>query len=72
MFHKDKDGYTCGRQLRFHKTDLVVDFFKDLWGYFKVRRKFWLAPLILIVVFCALILLFGGATGVTPFIYSLF
>lgn len=47
-------------------------FLKDLWGYFKTRKKFWLAPLMLILVFCALILLFGGATGLTPFIYSLF
>lgn len=47
-------------------------FFIDLWGYFKTRRKFWLAPLILILTFCALILLFGGSTGLTPFIYSLF
>ncbi len=47
-------------------------FFKDLWGYFKARKKFWLAPIMLILVFCALILLFGGVTGLTPFIYSLF
>lgn len=47
-------------------------FIKELWTYFKTRKKFWLAPLMLILVFCALILLFGGTTGLTPFIYSLF
>lgn len=49
-----------------------MQFFKDLWGYFLARKKFWLAPLILVLVFCTLILIFGSTTGLSPFIYSLF
>lgn len=50
----------------------MIDLLKDLWGYLKARKKYWLAPVILILVFCGLILIFGSATGLTPFIYSLF
>ena len=49
-----------------------MEFLNDLWGYFRVRKKLWLAPIILILVFCGLILIFGGATGLAPFIYPLF
>jgi hypothetical protein len=48
--------------------DLLV----DLWGYLRARKKIWLTPVILILVFCGLILIFGAATGLLPFIYPLF
>lgn len=50
----------------------MTDLLKDLWGYMKDRKKYWLAPVILILVFCGLILIFGASTGLAPFIYSLF
>ncbi|MCT4560365.1 MAG: DUF5989 family protein [Crocinitomicaceae bacterium] len=50
----------------------MIDFFHDLWGYIKQRKKFWLTPLLLILVFCGLILIFGASTGLSPFIYSIF
>jgi len=50
----------------------MIDLLTDLWGYLKERKKFWLAPVILILVFVGLILLFGSATGLSPFIYSIF
>jgi hypothetical protein len=49
-----------------------MDFFNDLWGFLKVRKKFWLLPLILmLLVFGALIVLSSGS-AVAPFIYTLF
>jgi hypothetical protein len=50
----------------------MIDLLTDLWGYLKDRKKFWLAPVILILVFIGLILIFGAASGLSPFIYSLF
>ena len=50
----------------------MTDLLKDLWGYMKDRKKYWLAPVILILVFCGLILIFGASSGFAPFIYSLF
>lgn len=49
-----------------------MDFFHDLWGFLKVRKKFWLLPLILmLLLFGALIVLTSGS-AVAPFIYTLF
>lgn len=50
----------------------MLDLLADIWGYMKARKKWWLAPVILILVFCGLILIFGASTGLSPFIYSLF
>ncbi len=49
-----------------------MDFLKDLWGFLKTRKKFWLLPIILtLLLFGALIILSSG-TAVAPFIYTLF
>lgn len=49
-----------------------MEFLKDLWGFLKVRKKFWLLPIILtLLLFGALIVLTGGS-AIAPFIYTLF
>lgn len=49
-----------------------MDFLKDLWGFLKVRKKFWLLPIILfLLVFGVLIVLTSGS-AIAPFIYTLF
>ena len=49
-----------------------MDLLRDLWGFFKVRKKYWLLPIILILLlFGALIVLTSG-TAVAPFIYTIF
>lgn len=49
-----------------------MDVLKDLWLFMKERRKFWLAPVIIILVLMGILLVFGGGSAVAPFIYSLF
>jgi hypothetical protein len=49
-----------------------MDFFKDLWGFLKTRKKFWLLPIIVtLLLFGALIVLTSGS-AVAPFVYTLF
>lgn len=49
-----------------------MDFLKDLWGFLKVRKKFWLLPIIaFMMVFGVLIVLTGGS-AIAPFIYAIF
>lgn len=49
-----------------------MDFLKDLWGFLRVRKKFWLLPLILmLLLFGGLIVLTSGS-AIAPFIYTLF
>ena len=49
-----------------------MEFFKDLWDFMRVRKKFWLAPIIIVLLlFGGLIVLVEG-TAVAPFIYTIF
>lgn len=49
-----------------------MDFLKDLWAFFSHRKKYWLLPIILILlIFGALIVLTSGS-AIAPFIYTLF
>jgi hypothetical protein len=49
-----------------------MDFLKDLWGFLKTRKKFWLLPIIIVLLlFGALIILTSGS-AIAPFIYTLF
>lgn len=49
-----------------------MSFFKELWTFMKVRKKFWLLPIfVMMVVFGGLIVLTQGS-AVAPFIYTIF
>jgi hypothetical protein len=49
-----------------------MDFLKELFQFLKVRKKFWLLPIIIVMlVFGGLIILAQGS-AVAPFIYTLF
>lgn len=49
-----------------------MEFIRDLWGFLKVRKKFWLLPIILtLLLFGALIVLTSGS-AIAPFIYTVF
>ena len=49
-----------------------MSFLTELWRFMRVRKKFWLAPiLIMMVVFGGLVVLTKGS-AVAPFIYTLF
>jgi len=49
-----------------------MDFLIDLWGFLKVRKKYWLLPIILtLLLFGGLIMLTSGSV-IAPFIYALF
>ncbi len=49
-----------------------MDFLKDLWGFLKVRKKFWLLPLLIILLLFGVLIVFTSGSAVAPFIYTLF
>lgn len=49
-----------------------MEFLKDLWGFLKARRKFWLVPVILALLLIGVLVVIGGSSAVAPFIYTLF
>lgn len=49
-----------------------MDFLMELWAFMKVRKKFWLLPVIVMMaVFGGLVVLSQGS-AVAPFIYTIF
>jgi len=48
------------------------DLLKDLWLFIKERKKFWLLPVIIILLILGVLIVFGAASAIAPFIYTLF
>ena len=49
-----------------------MKFLKELWGFLRVRKKLWLAPIVMIMVALGGLLIFAQGSIVAPFIYTLF
>jgi hypothetical protein len=45
---------------------------RELWCYMKVRKKWWLLPLILIMLTVGALLIFAQGSVLAPFIYTVF
>ena len=45
---------------------------KDIWDFLRIRKKYWLAPLIITIVLMGVLIVFTQGTVVAPFIYSIF
>ncbi len=50
----------------------MLELFKDLWEFMKDRKKFWLAPIIIVLVVLGALLVVAQGSAVAPFIYTLF
>jgi len=50
----------------------MLDLLKDLWSFMRERKKFWLAPIILIMVLLGALLVLTQGSAIAPFIYTLF
>jgi hypothetical protein len=48
-----------------------MELLKDLWNFLKERKKWWLLPMIVMLLLIGL-LIFSGSSAIAPFIYTLF
>ena len=46
--------------------------FRDLWGFMKVHKKYWMLPVILALLLIGTMLVFASGSAVAPFIYAIF
>jgi hypothetical protein len=49
-----------------------MDIVKDLWGFMRVRKKYWLLPIIITLLFLGTVIILSGGSALAPFIYALF
>lgn len=45
---------------------------KELWAFLKVRKKFWLLPIIAIMLLLGLLIVVAQGSAIAPFIYTIF
>lgn len=50
----------------------MLDLIKDLWGFMRARKKFWLLPIIVIMVLLGALLTLAQNAAIAPFIYTIF
>ncbi len=50
----------------------MIEFFRDLWDFMRVRKKFWLAPIIIVLLLLGALIVLTQGSAVAPFIYTLF
>lgn len=44
----------------------------ELWAFMKVRKKWWLLPLIVVLLSVGVLLVFAQGSALAPFIYTIF
>ena len=50
----------------------MLELLKDLWAFMRQRKKFWLAPIIIVALLLGALLIFAQGSAIAPFIYTLF
>jgi len=50
----------------------MIELMKDLWAFMKERKKFWLAPIIIVLLLLGVLVVFAQGSAIAPFIYTLF
>jgi hypothetical protein len=49
-----------------------MELLKEFWEFMKVRKKFWLMPIIFILLLLGMLIVFAETSAIAPFIYTLF
>tara|TARA_B100000945_G_C20275446_1_gene546035 strand:+ start:297 stop:458 length:162 start_codon:yes stop_codon:yes gene_type:complete len=52
--------------------EAFIDLIKDIWDFLRIRKKYWLAPLIITIVLMGSLIIFTHGSAIAPFIYSIF
>jgi hypothetical protein len=50
----------------------MLDLLVDLWAFMRERKKFWLAPIIVVMLLLGALIVFAQGSSLAPFIYTLF
>jgi hypothetical protein len=45
---------------------------KEVWGFLRARKKYWLAPILVLLALFGMLIVLGESSGLGPFIYPFF
>jgi hypothetical protein len=49
-----------------------MSFLKELWRFLRVRKKYWLLPIVIMMVLLGALIVMTQGSAIAPFIYTLF
>lgn len=49
-----------------------MDFLKEFWAFLKARKKFWMLPIIVVLLLFGVLIVLTSGSAIAPFIYTLF
>ena len=50
----------------------MFELIKDLWGFMRERKKYWLAPIYFVMLLLGILIVLAQGSSIAPFIYTLF
>lgn len=50
----------------------MIDVMIDLWQFLRIRKKFWMAPILILITLLGALVVLTQGSAVAPFIYTLF
>ena len=50
----------------------MISFLRELWNYMRVRRKYWLLPIMISMALLGALIVLSQGSVIAPFIYTLF
>ena len=50
----------------------VVSLLGELWAFMRVRKKWWLGPIVIVLALFGALIVFSQGSAVAPFVYTLF
>tara|TARA_B100000787_G_scaffold142425_1_gene111721 strand:- start:571 stop:720 length:150 start_codon:yes stop_codon:yes gene_type:complete len=49
-----------------------MSFLKEFWEFLKIRKKFWLLPIMLVLLLFGGLIILSQGSAIAPFIYTIF
>ncbi len=50
----------------------MLDFIKEFYEFLKVRKKYWLLPIIIVLAFFGILIVLSQGSAIAPFVYTIF
>jgi competence protein ComGC len=50
----------------------MIDFVSELWAFMRERKKFWLLPIVIVLLLLGVLIVLTQGSAIAPFIYTLF
>lgn len=64
---------SAGRAFRVKEERMSkLSILKEFWDFLKVRKKWWLTPIVLTLLLLGALIVFTQSSAVAPFVYTLF